>query len=161
VVEAPTPEWVDAALPEKSTARDSLDSDAGASPTGCLRWQGERAFLDCDQLVLREPLVVQPGYRVPREPARSQLAEVATLMRQHPEILLLRIDATTLVKVGAGPETEAWARRTAERHATAVFSQLWRREGISAERLEPVGHVAVGDPRGAVQIRLRVMQWRR
>jgi hypothetical protein len=105
--------------------------------------RGERlAWLDCDGdwIEVAQPVSFHPRRSIPPEPARSVLDAVAALLNQRREILLVRIEA-----YGAEPPADSSIARRREldesqRRADAVLDYLWRKKGISAERLEAVGY---------------------
>jgi outer membrane protein OmpA-like peptidoglycan-associated protein len=103
---------------------------------------------------------VRPSDLTPNAAARDLLDEVAEFLRDHEDtILLVRIDGFVVSAEAREPER---ARRLIEQSqscANVVFQYLWRRRGVSAERMEAVGRGAASDrrePRGACGIELRV-----
>lgn len=133
--------------------------DAGAPCSDAFE-PGQLARLSCDggRILVARAIVVHPRRSLPPPKVREVLAAVAELMRAHPELLMLRVEV-----FGSGPAKDAEAERRAladtQARADAVFRYLWRREKISAERLEPVGRGNVASPTGNAVV-LRVVQRR-
>lgn len=137
-----------AAPASRAGSRNSANADAklahpesGPPIAPCDRQWGQRlAMFSCDSaaIELRHEVAFNPMQRVPKEPARSVLHEVGQLMREHPEVLLIRIEVSTH---GASndPDKQRQAAASTQRRADAIFRQLWRREKVSAERMEALG----------------------
>jgi hypothetical protein len=159
------------AIHASEESRHSANADAGPtqSESGpvaepCDRqWRQRLAMFSCDgaAIELRHEVAFNPMHRVPKEPGRSVLHAVGQLMREHPEVLLIRIEVSTR---GASddPDKQRQAAASTQRRADAIFRQLWRREKVSAERMEALG---VGFSSGAAAdrrftTRIRVAQWR-
>jgi hypothetical protein len=116
-------------------------------------------MLSCDgaAIELRHEVAFNPMHRVPKEPGRSTLHAVGQLMREHPEVLLIRIEVST-----HGASTDHGKQRQAvastQRRADAIFRQLWHREQVSAERMEALGiglsSAAAKDRRFTTRIRI-------
>jgi outer membrane protein OmpA-like peptidoglycan-associated protein len=68
------------------------------------------------------------------------LDAVAALMRERQDILLVRIEAYAARDPGDSPTARRRELDETQRRADAVLAYLWRKRGISAERLEAVGH---------------------
>lgn len=102
----------------------------------------EAARVSCDgsRFVVAHPIALHPDRPVPDQPTRGVLGRVGELMSERPEILLLRIE----VAVGRDPGPDLAKRRaalaSAQRRADALLQYLWRRLGVSAERLEAVAY---------------------
>ena len=97
-----------------------------------------RATLAKGRIVLREPVQFVEGREDLAEASAPTLDEVATLLRSHPEIALLRIEVHTDDE-GAPDDLLALSRR----RANAIRSRLVR-AGVAAGRLEARGY---GDTR--------------
>jgi uncharacterized protein (TIGR03382 family) len=97
-----------------------------------------RATLASGRIVLREPLQFVDGRDDVADGSASTVAEVAALLRAHPEIALLRIEVHT-DDDGAPDDLLALSRR----RANAIRSRLVR-AGVAAGRLDPRGY---GDTR--------------
>ncbi len=119
---------------------DSVAVDAALECSDVLSGD-DLARLSCDssRIHLRHEVAFNPAYRVPKEPARSVIGAVGKIMRDDPSILLIRIEVAT----HHNPKKSAARARavvfSTQRRADAVFRQLWRREGVSAERMEALG----------------------
>ena len=114
---------------------------AAAPPcSDALGAEAVRVSCDASHFVVAHPIELHPDRPVPDEPTRGVLGRVGVLMSQRPEILLLRIEVT----VGRDPGPDLAKRRaalaSAQRRADALLQYLWRRLGISAERLEAVAY---------------------
>jgi hypothetical protein len=111
----------------------------------------ELARVSCDgqRILTKFPIHALWNERVANDPTPKVLAAVAELLRQHAEILMVQIVATSS---GAAPRDPAAARfelLEARARADAVLKELWRRHGISAERLEAVGQFGRSTSRAA------------
>jgi hypothetical protein len=134
-VDAGLAQPVDAASPRAAAAesarRDSASCHDVPSDTASVSCDGESILLPSG-LALGDPL-----------PAGTQriLSSVAQLITRHQELLLVRIE----VQATRPPPSQVAARarqlQRAQDLANAVFRFLYRRRGVSAERLEPVGVV--------------------
>jgi hypothetical protein len=140
-----------------------LPQDAGPACSDELA-SGELARLSCDgsRILVRGAIVAHPRRSLPSKATRKVLSVVAKIMRAHPELLMLRVEVFS-----SQPATSAPAERRAifdtQARADAMFRYLWRREKISAERLEPVGRGAVAPYVGAAErwpTLLRIVQRR-
>lgn len=125
----------------------------------------ELAHVSCDaeRIVLARPVSFHPRRSIPPAPARAVLERVAALLRQRPDIQLVRVESYSSRPAGASAEARRREMAESQRRADAVLRFLWRRGGISAERLEAVGYGF--DPRfqGAAErwpIVLRIVQRR-
>jgi hypothetical protein len=102
--------------------------------------EAARVSCDASRFVVAHPIALHPDRPLPDEPTRGVLHRVSELMGERPEILLLRIEVT----VGRDPGPDLAKRRaalaSAQRRADALLQYLWRRLGISAERLEAVAY---------------------
>ncbi len=149
--------------PTGSTAPDVLPQDAGPVCNDALS-PGDLARLSCDgsRILVRGPIVAHPRRSQPAEPTRKVLTAVAEIMRQHPELLMLRVEVFSS-KPAADAAAERRALSDTQARADAVFRYLWRRQKISAERLEPVGRGSVPRYAGAKErwpTLLRIVQRR-
>ncbi|MCC6897908.1 MAG: hypothetical protein IT377_02975 [Polyangiaceae bacterium] len=133
---APTP------APE-SPAPESPSPLAVTLPAACSDdLAGEPARVSCDasRFELAHPIVLHPDRPAPDEPTRGVLDRVGQLMAEHPEILLLRIEVGVGEDPGPDPAERRAALASAQRRADALLQYLWRRRGVSAERLEAVAY---------------------
>ena len=119
---------------------DSMALDAAPECSDVLSGD-DLARLSCDasRILLRHEVAFNPAYRVPKEPARSVIRAVGKIMRDDPSILLIRIEVATHHNPGRSAARARGAVVSTQRRADAVFRQLWRREGVSAERMEALG----------------------
>lgn len=171
--EAPAPSpaavrWIADRDPDESVARDADPERALEAPleagAPCLDElpPGAVARLSCDgaAILVAGAVVFHPMRRVAPPEERSNLAAVAEVMRDHSEILLVQIEVFTGDDPGREPDSVRRAFRHTQQRADALFRQLWLRERISAERLEPVGRgYGIGSPEGFTA-RFRVVQRR-
>jgi outer membrane protein OmpA-like peptidoglycan-associated protein len=97
-----------------------------------------QATLTKGRIILREPVQFVEDREDLAETSAPAIAEVATLLRSHPEIALLRIEVHT-DDDGAPDDLLALSRR----RANAIRSRLVR-AGVAAGRLEARGY---GDTR--------------
>jgi hypothetical protein len=129
-----------APTPARDAGPASLAAEAGAA--ACEPPTEELAWLDCagEWIELAHPVAFHPRRSIPPEPARSVLDAVAALLSQRRDVLLVRIEARG--SRAAGNSAPALRRELDETQgrADAVLAYLWRRGGISAERLEAVGY---------------------
>jgi hypothetical protein len=102
----------------------------------------ELAGISCDgeHIVVKFPIRVYPNERKPGDLTPKVIAAVAELLRQHPEILLVRVEVRSARRPSTDPAARRFERLEAQARADVVLKELWRRHGISAERLEAVGH---------------------
>ncbi len=105
------------------------------------------ARLSCDgqHIELAGPLDFHPRASPPPPAARATLAAVAQVLREHPEVLLLRVDVRAPAARGGAVAAQA--------RADAIFRWLWRRGGVDPERLHPLGRTA---PAGAAHLEVRL-----
>ena len=108
----------------------------------CKEQLTELAGISCDgeRIVVKFPIRVYPNERKPGDPTPKVIAAVAELLRRHPEILLVRIEVRSARRPSTDPAARRIERLEAQARADVVLKELWRRHGISAERLEAVGH---------------------
>jgi hypothetical protein len=106
----------------------------------------ELAAISCDgqQIVVKFPIRVYPKERKVNDQTPKVMAAVAELLRRHREILLVRIDVRLARRPSADPTSRRFEQLETRARADVVLRELWRRHGISAERLEAVGHGATG-----------------
>ena len=124
------------------------------------------ARLNCegDRILLAHPLELRPDHVQPTGNTRRVLDAVAALLDERSDILLVRIEAYS----SEPPSPDRSARRhqilESQRHADAVFHYLWKKRGISAERMEPVGYgwkPRLDERRTRWPVVIRVVQWAR
>jgi outer membrane protein OmpA-like peptidoglycan-associated protein len=84
-------------------------------------------------IVLRVPIKFRPGTPKLDAPVKNQLAGVADLMLDHPEIKTLRVEAHW-----SAPATNRAAKKLTERQATTVKDYLVAK-GAPGDRIEAVG----------------------
>lgn len=144
-VRQPSATTAELALPalEPAVAPENTEERAPLAKPECPEPDaGALAFVRCDgdRIELARPVAFHPGRSIPPEPARQVLDRVAAILREREDILLVRVEAYSSRR--AGPSAEARRREIAESQARAdaVLTYLWRRGGISAERLEAVGY---------------------
>ena len=149
--EAPGAKNEDTPVPEsRSACKDS-------SPN-------ELAAISCDgqQIVVKFPIKVYPNERKPGDQTPKVIAAVADLLRRHPEILLVRIEVRSARRASTDPAVRRAEQLEARARADIVLKELWRRHGVSAERLEAVGYGASGPipgvPRNAAVVSLVIAQ---
>jgi hypothetical protein len=106
----------------------------------------ELAAVSCDgqQIVVKFPIRVYPKERKVNDPTPKVIAAIAELLRQEREILLVRIEVRLARRPTADPTSRRFEQLETRARADVVLRELWRRHGISAERLEAVGHGATG-----------------
>lgn len=115
---------------------------AGSAQASCLdALDGARAKLSCDgqRVLVAQNLAFHPSRPAPAEPEKSVLAAVAQVMREHPEILLLRIEVYTANDPRSVEEKRSELEQ-AQLRASGLFNWLWRHEKLDAERLEGTGY---------------------
>ena len=125
--------------------------------------EGQVAWVSCsgEEILVAAPLRVHPQRPITAGPTRSALDAVASLLLARPEILLVRIEARSSVQ-GTDSRQRRHQIRQSQRCADAVLQYLWRRKGVSAERLEALGLGYVGrwpDLAPRWPIALRIVQW--
>jgi hypothetical protein len=125
---------------ERAPELRASSSDAGALEPCHDELHDELARLSCDgeEILVQRPLELHPLRSAPTEPTKSVLAAVGALLRGRKEILLVRIEVRSAL-----PARNAEAARQAvlesQARADALLKELWRRHGVSPERLEAVG----------------------
>jgi outer membrane protein OmpA-like peptidoglycan-associated protein len=156
--------------PGAEAGTDAEPPDAGPGPDGAGPGpvcsdvlDGQLAELSCDRtrVLVAGPIVVPPKYVVPPREARRLLDAVARLLRAHPELQLLRIEAYSSHDPGSEAEPVRREIEASQARADAVFRYLWQHEKISPERLDAVGYGFEPAFAGASQrwpIMLRVVQ---
>lgn len=175
-VRSALPSWVTEAVPESSdagggvarsdAARAVLDAGAGDAelrPDAAV-WDagrpacrdvlaGHLARVSCGgfRILVVRPIIAPPGRPVPPRATREVLDAVAALMRGHPELQLLRIEAYSSRDPGKSVRRVRRAIDASQARADAVFRYLWRHGKISPERLDPVGYGFRAAFRGARQ----------
>ena len=100
--------------------------------------------MGCDRIHVAVALAFHPDRAQPPPPIKAALNRVAVLMRQHRELLMLRVEGYS-----SQPSTTARGRHRevvgSLRRAEAVFRYLHLYKGIDAERLDAVGYGYGGD----------------
>ena len=99
-----------------------------------------RVSCDGSRVLVAGHVELGPDRPRPAEPSRKLLEAAAGLLRDRPEILLVRIEVGVGHDAGRSAERQRAAWSEAQRRAEALLDYLWRREGISAERLEAAGY---------------------
>jgi hypothetical protein len=144
----PAPVPVPAAVPVPDHCDDSLGTALA------------RVSCDGARFVTAHPIELHPDRPVPDEPTRGVLAAVTAHLNDHPEILLVRIEVFTSELPGPDAEKRRVALGAAQRRADALLQYLWRKQGISAERLEAVAHERRSDSAASERhpVILRIVQ---
>lgn len=127
---------------------------SGADLGGCRdALEGQLARLSCDgtRVLVAGPVVVPPRLPVPPRATRRLLDAVAALMRAHPELQLLRVEAYSSHDSGRHAGAVRREMEASQARADAVFRYLWKEKGISPERLDAVGYGFRPAFRGAAQ----------
>lgn len=103
---------------------------------------GALARVSCDgtRFVVAHPIELHPDRPAPAEPTRGVLHAVSEILDKSPDILFVRIEVSVGTDVGKDPEKRRAALAAAQRRADALLAYLWRKRGISAERLEAVAY---------------------
>ncbi len=145
--------------PDAGREPDGVDSAPACSDV----LDGQLAQLSCDRtrVLVKGPIVAPPKYAVPPRETRRMLDAVARLLRAHPELQLLRIEAYSSHEPGSEAEPVRRELEASQARADAVFRYLWQNEKISPERLDAVGYGFKPAFEGASQrwpIVLRVVQ---
>jgi outer membrane protein OmpA-like peptidoglycan-associated protein len=128
---------------DREAAAENTDASAPPLVPECPEpAAGALAFVRCDgdRIELAHPVAFHPGRSIPPEPARRVLDRVAAIMREEKDILLVRVEAYSSRRAGASAEARRHEIAESQARADAVLTYLWRRGGISAERLEAVGY---------------------
>lgn len=140
---APDLRFVDAVL-DGGTAASAL-RPATAAPEASIECrdqpQAELAIVSCDgqRILTKFPIHALGNERSTGDPTPSVLAAIAELLRQHTEILMVQIVVSSMSDPPRDPAAARFELLEARGRADTVLKQLWRRHGISAERLEAVG----------------------
>jgi hypothetical protein len=133
---------------EREAPRADADAAASAqaSPQCSDQPPSELASISCDgqQIVVKFPIRVYPKERKVNDPTPKVIAAIAELMQRHGEILLVRIEVRLARRPSTDPTSRRFEQLETRARADVVLKELWRRHGISAERLEAVGHGATG-----------------
>jgi len=135
---------------------------SGPATRCCPSAEEGRAVVRCDpdRIVPAGPLLFHPDRPTPPAAQRATLDAVADLMHRRQEILLLRIEVSSH-RPAPDAARQRRAIQEAQRRADALFGYLWRRRGVSAERMEAVGLSAPtqADTEGGWSTELRILQW--
>jgi OmpA family len=126
---------------------ESQPADAGALPqavpeAACHEPAGDAPVrLSCDGTRITSDVAIElhPDRPRPSEPVERALSDVAALLRRRPDLLLVRIEVFAR-RPGKNTAERRQERFRAQQRADALFRYLWRRQGISPERLEAVGY---------------------
>jgi hypothetical protein len=120
-----------------------------------------RPSCDGQKILVKHPIELHPQRRMPLEPTKSTLAELGRLLREHTEILLVRIEVDAVGTLDSDPSERRHELDKAQARADALLEYLWRREGISPERLEALGVTRRAEGgRTRWQVTLRIAQRR-
>ncbi len=119
---------VDAAAREAAACRDVLG--------------GHLARVSCDRtrILLGGRIIAPPKRPAPPRATRRLLDAVAGLLRAHPGLQLLRIEAYSSHDPGGEKLHVRHEIEQSQARADAVFRYLWQKDRISPERLDPVGY---------------------
>ncbi len=150
VEERPLPPPLELAAPPRRAAPSPVTAAAPPAAAPPCPPLAALARLSCDgqRIELAGPLDFHPRASPPPPAARATLTAIAQVLREHPEVLLLRVDVQAPAARGGAVAAQA--------RADAIFHWLWRRGGVDPERLHPLGRTA---PTGAqhLEVRLEVM----
>jgi hypothetical protein len=110
----------------------------------------ELAAVSCDgeRILTKHPIRVSWNERAAGDPTPKVIAAVAELMRRHPEILMVQIVVTSMSGPARDPTAARFELLEARARADTLLRELWRRHGISAERLEATGRTGTRAGRG-------------
>lgn len=133
-----------APVPGTARAPEPLPAPAPApAPAECDdSLGGALARVSCDgtRVLVAHPVELHPDRPAPAEPTRAVLHAVSDLLQSQPEILFVCIEVYVGRDVGEDPEKRRAELAAAQRRADALLQYLWRKRGVSAERLEAVGY---------------------
>lgn len=129
---APEPDVAPAPEPPSAAAPAECDDSLGAALA--------RVSCDGTRFLVAHPIELHPDRPAPVEPTRGVLHAVGDILQSQPELLLVRIEVYVGRDVGKDPEQRRVALSAAQRRADALLQYLWRKRGISAERLEAVAY---------------------
>lgn len=135
-----------------------------SEPRSCSDALGlDLARVSCDQtrFVVAHPIELHPDRATPEPATREVLRRVSEIMHERDDVLLVRIEVSLASDPGPDPARRRAALAGAQRRADALLQYLWRKRGVSAERLEAVGYEH--DPRraqggAAFPVVLRIVQ---
>jgi hypothetical protein len=120
-----------------------------------------RPSCDGQKILVKHPIELHPQ-RPPSEPTKSVLAALGRLLREHPEILLVRIEVDAVGTLDSDPSQRRQELDKAQARADALLAYLWRRHGVSPERLEALGVTRNAEGgRTRWQVTLRIVQRRK
>ena len=124
------------------------------------------AAVSCDQrrILLERPIAFHPRRSIPPAPARAVLDHVAAILRRRSDLQLVRVEVHGASPDGASLEQRRREIDQAQARADAILLYLWRRGGISAERLEAVGFAGGDSNRRSkerFEVVLRIVQRKR
>lgn len=133
---------ISAPVPGTARAPEPLPAPAPAPAECDDSLGGALARVSCDgtRFLVAHPIELHPARPAPVEPTRGVLHAVSDLLQSEPEILFVRIEVYVGQDVGKDPERRRVALASAQRRADALLQYLWRKRGISAERLEAVAY---------------------
>jgi hypothetical protein len=147
--------------PALENSADPAEEPAPAEPAP---QAGELAWLEpgSDAIAVRGSLPLHPEHELPPPATRRVLDAVAGLLRQRPDILLVRIEGYSSSPPGEVPARVRQQIEGSQARADAVLRYLWQSGGISAERLEAIGfgyHPERASQTARWPIAFRVVQW--
>ena len=123
----------------------------------------ELAKISCDRrrFVVAHPIELHPDRATPLSSTREVLQRVGEIMQEAGDVLLVRVEVASGSDPGRDPARRRAALASAQRRADALLQYLWRKRGVSAERLEAVAYEY--DPRreaegSAFPVVLRIVQ---
>jgi len=119
-----------------------VDAAAREAPLCDEALGGHLARVSCDRtrILLGGRLIALPKRPLPPRATRRLLDAVAQLLRAHPDLQLLRIEAYSSYDPGKEKRHVRREIEQSQARADAVFRYLWRHGRISPERLDPVGY---------------------
>jgi len=107
----------------------------------------ELARVSCDRtkILVASRVDFHPQRPGPDAASKKVLERVAALLRERPEILLVRVEVYARKPFGKDAEQNRALLLEAQSRADALLQWLYRRQGISAERLEAAGYPRKAD----------------
>jgi len=103
-----------------------------------------RAACEDNRLRFDAPVFRGPKTLALTDTGRRVLDDVAGLMTQHPELLLLRVEVHWDGARPKGGEARRKLMDRAQARADVLFQELWIKRNVWAERLDAVGYGAEG-----------------
>lgn len=149
--------------PEPATSAPKAD-ETPSPPEPCDdTLGGALARVSCDgsRFLVAQPIELHPDRPAPAEPTASVLRAVSDVLHERKDILLVRIEVHVGKDVGSDPEKRRVALFEAQKRADALLQYLWRKRGVSAERLEAVAYERArgASGKGAWPVVLRIVQY--